>query len=90
MCRRSLCFVGNSIVYVFPPMLVCGLQVKILAGRMIKWLKVGGYIFFRESCFQHSENSDKKHESFHYREPRFYSKVCLFKIFYTPPASACK
>lgn len=61
-------------------MLVYGLQVKLLAERMIKWLKVGGYIFFRESCFQDSENSDKKHDVSYHREPRFYSKVCLFKL----------
>lgn len=68
----------DSVDFVFSNFLLMYMsdeEVKILAGRMIKWLKVGGYIFFRESCFQHSENSDKKHESFHYREPRFYSKV---------------
>ncbi|XP_038878463.1 phosphomethylethanolamine N-methyltransferase-like isoform X2 [Benincasa hispida] len=68
----------DSVDFIFsnlPLMYFSDEEVKILADRMIKWLKVGGYIFFRESCFQHSENSDKKHDLSHYWEPRFYSKV---------------
>ncbi|KAH9801665.1 phosphoethanolamine N-methyltransferase 1 [Citrus sinensis] len=50
-------------------------EVEKLAERMVKWLKVGGYIFFRESCFHQSGDSKRKHNPTHYREPRFYSKV---------------
>lgn len=46
-----------------------------LAARLIKWLKVGGYIFFRESCFHQSGDSKRKYNPTHYREPRFYTKV---------------
>ncbi|KAJ1438734.1 S-adenosyl-L-methionine-dependent methyltransferase [Sesbania bispinosa] len=50
-------------------------EVENLAERMIKWLKVGGYIFFRESCFHQSGDSKRKYNPTHYREPRFYTKV---------------
>lgn len=51
------------------------LQVEKLAERMVKWLKVGGYIFFRESCFHQSGDHKRKNNPTHYREPRFYTKV---------------
>ncbi|XWS48249.1 hypothetical protein CRYUN_Cryun13aG0058200 [Craigia yunnanensis] len=50
-------------------------EVENLAERMVKWLKVGGHIFFRESCFHQSGDSKRKHNPTHYREPRFYTKV---------------
>ncbi|XP_075490561.1 phosphoethanolamine N-methyltransferase 1-like isoform X1 [Primulina tabacum] len=52
-------------------------EVEKLAERMIKWLKVGGHIFFRESCFHQSGDHKRKNNPTHYREPRFYTK--LFK-----------
>uniref|UniRef100_A0A1D1XZA7 phosphoethanolamine N-methyltransferase n=1 Tax=Anthurium amnicola TaxID=1678845 RepID=A0A1D1XZA7_9ARAE len=50
-------------------------EVKDLAERMVKWLKVGGFIFFRESCFHQSGDSKRNTNPTHYREPRFYTKV---------------
>nr|DAD35705.1 TPA_asm: hypothetical protein HUJ06_006345 [Nelumbo nucifera] len=50
-------------------------QVENLAERMAKWLKVGGFIFFRESCFHQSGDCKRKNNPTHYREPRFYTKV---------------
>ncbi|KAE8676143.1 Phosphoethanolamine N-methyltransferase [Hibiscus syriacus] len=50
-------------------------EVENLAERMVKWLKVGGYIFFRESCFHQSGDCKRKNNPTHYREPRFYTKV---------------
>ncbi|XP_022955089.1 phosphomethylethanolamine N-methyltransferase-like isoform X1 [Cucurbita moschata] len=50
-------------------------EVENLAARMIKWLKVGGYVFFRESCFHQSGDSKRKYNPTHYREPRFYTKI---------------
>ncbi|KAK8558198.1 hypothetical protein V6N13_073871 [Hibiscus sabdariffa] len=50
-------------------------EVEILAERMMKWLKVGGHIFFRESCFHQSGDCKRKNNPTHYREPRFYTKV---------------
>ncbi|KAG6625392.1 hypothetical protein CIPAW_16G093100 [Carya illinoinensis] len=52
-------------------------EVQDLAQRMVKWLKVGGFLFFRESCFHQSGDSKRKYNPTHYREPRFYTK--LFK-----------
>jgi len=51
---------------------------------MIKWLKDDGYIFFRESCFHQSGDSKRKLNPTHYREPRFYTKVCSFECGYIP------
>ncbi|CAN6336914.1 unnamed protein product [Urochloa humidicola] len=50
-------------------------EVEKLVGKMVKWLKVGGHIFFRESCFHQSGDSKRKVNPTHYREPRFYTKV---------------
>ncbi|KAK4395642.1 Phosphoethanolamine N-methyltransferase 1 [Sesamum angolense] len=50
-------------------------EVEDLAQRMVKWLKVGGYIFFRESCFHQSGDHKRKSNPTHYREPRYYTKV---------------
>ncbi|XP_010263678.1 PREDICTED: phosphoethanolamine N-methyltransferase-like [Nelumbo nucifera] len=50
-------------------------EVENLAERMAKWLKVGGFIFFRESCFHQSGDCKRKNNPTHYREPRFYTKV---------------
>lgn len=60
--------------------LLHGFQVEELVVRMVKWLKVGGFIFFRESCFHQSGDSKRKVNPTHYREPRFYTKVCFCKL----------
>ncbi|CAI0400453.1 unnamed protein product [Linum tenue] len=52
-------------------------EVENLAQRLMKWLKPGGYIFFRESCFHQSGDSKRKYNPTHYREPRFYTKVFM-------------
>ncbi|CAO2197995.1 unnamed protein product [Urochloa humidicola] len=69
---------ANSIDLLFSNLLLMYLsdeEVKKLAERMVKWLKVGGYIFFRESCFHQSGDLKRKENPTHYREPRFYTKV---------------
>ncbi|KAI3443278.1 uncharacterized protein J3R85_000208 [Psidium guajava] len=68
----------NSLDLIFSNWLLMYLsdtEVENLAERMTKWLKVGGYIFFRESCFHQSGDSKRKHNPTHYREPRYYTKV---------------
>ncbi|GAB4845305.1 hypothetical protein Ancab_038714 [Ancistrocladus abbreviatus] len=50
-------------------------EVENLVERMVKWLKVGGYIFFRESCFHQSGDHKRKSNPTHYRKPRYYTKV---------------
>lgn len=59
------------------------LQVQDLVERMVKWLKVGGYIFFRESCFHQSGDHKRKCNPTHYREPSFYTKVTLLSLLVT-------
>ncbi|XP_068653290.1 phosphoethanolamine N-methyltransferase-like [Aristolochia californica] len=54
-------------------------EVEKLVERIVKWLKVDGYIFFRESCFHQSGDCKRRNNPTHYREPRFYTKV--FKEF---------
>ncbi|KAK9067569.1 hypothetical protein SSX86_011680 [Deinandra increscens subsp. villosa] len=60
-------------------------EVEYVAERLLKWVKVGGYIFFRESCFHQSGDHKRKNNPTHYREPRFYTKV--FKECHTSDAS---
>lgn len=50
-------------------------EVKDLAQRMVSWVRIGGYIFFRESCFHQSGDSKRKSNPTHYRQPSFYFKV---------------
>ncbi|KAL5697413.1 phosphoethanolamine N-methyltransferase [Ranunculus cassubicifolius] len=50
-------------------------EVEDLAKRMVGWLREGGYIFFRESCFHQSGDCKRKNNPTHYREPRYYTKV---------------
>ncbi|GLJ09388.1 hypothetical protein SUGI_0108210 [Cryptomeria japonica] len=57
-------------------------EVKELAKKMVQWVKMGGYIFFRESCFHQSGDHKRKENPTHYREPSFYLrtfKECLAK-----------
>ncbi|GJN15117.1 hypothetical protein PR202_gb02008 [Eleusine coracana subsp. coracana] len=74
----DLTFENNSIDLIFSNWLLIYLsdeEVEKLVGKMVKWLKVGGHIFFRESCFHQSGDSKRKVNPTHYREPRFYTKV---------------
>ncbi|PUZ55228.1 hypothetical protein GQ55_5G195300 [Panicum hallii var. hallii] len=69
---------ANSIDLIFSNWLLMYLsdeEIDKLVERMVKWLKVGGYIFFRESCFHQSGDLERKVNPTHYREPRFYTKV---------------
>nr|ACG33501.1 phosphoethanolamine N-methyltransferase [Zea mays] len=75
---QDLVLQANSIDLIFSNWLLMYLsdeEVEQLVQRMVKWLKVGGYIFFRESCFHQSGDSKRKVNPTHYREPSFYTKV---------------
>ncbi|KAL6609559.1 hypothetical protein ACP70R_039528 [Stipagrostis hirtigluma subsp. patula] len=68
----------NSIDLIFSNWLLMYLsdeEVEKLVAKMVRWVKVGGHIFFRESCFHQSGDSKRKVNPTHYREPRFYTKV---------------
>ncbi|KMT04343.1 hypothetical protein BVRB_8g184180 [Beta vulgaris subsp. vulgaris] len=74
----SLNISPNSVDIIFSNWLLMYLsdeEVQRLVERMLKWLKPGGYIFFRESCFHQSGDHKRKSNPTHYREPRFYNKV---------------
>ncbi|KAG0491036.1 hypothetical protein HPP92_007899 [Vanilla planifolia] len=74
----DLNFSDGSIDIIFSNWLLMYLsdkEVQQLTEKMVKWLKVGGFIFFRESCFHQSGDSKRKVNPTHYREPRFYTKV---------------
>ncbi|KAF9671313.1 hypothetical protein SADUNF_Sadunf12G0034400 [Salix dunnii] len=75
---QDLDFPEGSVDLIFSNWLLMYLsdkEVENLVERMVKWLKVGGFIFFRESCFHQSGDSKRKYNPTHYREPRFYTKV---------------
>lgn len=75
---QDLKFSEESVDLIFSNWLLMYLsdkEAENLAERMVKWLKVGGYIFFRESCFHQSGDSKRKYNPTHYREPRFYTKI---------------
>nr|ABG57185.1 phosphoethanolamine N-methyltransferase [Salicornia europaea] len=74
----TLNFPPNSLDVIFSNWLLMYLsdeEVEHLVERMLKWLKPGGNIFFRESCFHQSGDHKRKSNPTHYREPRFYTKV---------------
>ncbi|OIT21052.1 PREDICTED: phosphoethanolamine N-methyltransferase 1-like [Nicotiana attenuata] len=74
----DLTFSPESVDLIFSNWLLMYLsdkEVQDLAERMVKWLKVGGHIFFRETCFGQSGDNKRKNNPTHYREPRFYTKV---------------
>ncbi|OAE25294.1 hypothetical protein AXG93_4620s1080 [Marchantia polymorpha subsp. ruderalis] len=50
-------------------------EVKGLAARVLNWIKPGGHIFFRESCFHQSGDHKRLNNPTHYRSPSFYHKV---------------
>jgi len=47
-------------------------EVKEFAQKAIKWLRPGGKLFFRESCFKQSGDFKRSSNPTHYRHPGFY------------------
>ncbi|ETK83144.1 hypothetical protein L915_11579, partial [Phytophthora nicotianae] len=47
-------------------------EVKNFAKKAIKWLRPGGKLFFRESCFRQSGDVKRNTNPTHYRHPSFY------------------
>ena len=50
-------------------------EVQKLATNMLSWLKDGGIIFFRESCFRQSGDRSRASNPTHYRNPREYFRI---------------
>ncbi|ETK83171.1 hypothetical protein L915_11577 [Phytophthora nicotianae] len=47
-------------------------EVKEFAKKAVKWLRPGGKLFFRESCFKQSGDLKRNSNPTHYRHPGFY------------------
>lgn len=52
-------------------------EVSDLVRRVMKWLRPGGHVFIRESCFHQSGDHKRKNNPTHYRQPSQYTKVSL-------------
>ena len=73
----KLSFPPNSFDIVFSNWLLMYLsdeEVQTLATNCLNWLKPGGRIFFRESCFHRSGNAPRRWNPTIYRDPRTYFK----------------
>lgn len=51
-------------------------EIQVLARKMLTWLSVGGYLFFRESCYHQSGNKKRGDNPTEYRTPMQYVKLC--------------
>lgn len=50
-------------------------ELLTLAGRLLSWLKDGGFLFFRESCFHQSGDKTRNFNPTRYRNPRDYNAI---------------
>ncbi len=51
-------------------------EIQILAKKMLSWLRVGGHLFFRESCYHQSGNKKRGENPTEYRTPMQYVELC--------------
>uniref|UniRef100_A0A8D0GTA4 phosphoethanolamine N-methyltransferase n=1 Tax=Sphenodon punctatus TaxID=8508 RepID=A0A8D0GTA4_SPHPU len=50
-------------------------ELRALARRMLSWLRPGGHLFFRESCFHQSGDSPRSFNPTLYRTPAQYNQL---------------
>ncbi|XP_017572374.1 phosphoethanolamine methyltransferase isoform X1 [Pygocentrus nattereri] len=50
-------------------------ELRTLAKKMLAWLRPGGYLFFRESCFHQSGDCKRDFNPTHYRTPAHYNHL---------------
>mmetsp|Transcript_52875 Transcript_52875/g.113325 ORF Transcript_52875/g.113325 Transcript_52875/m.113325 type:complete len:878 (-) Transcript_52875:174-2807(-) len=50
-------------------------EVHTFAKKVLTWLKPGGHLFFRESCFHASGNAARRFNPTQYRDPAAYSQI---------------
>ncbi|XP_051506125.1 uncharacterized protein LOC127413219 [Myxocyprinus asiaticus] len=77
---RKLDFPKHSFDLVFSNWLLMYLsdqELRSLAERMLGWLRPGGYLFFRESCFHQSGNIKRDFNPTHYRTPAHYNHLMI-------------
>lgn len=51
-------------------------EIQVLIKKMLSWLSVGGYLFFRESCYHQSGNKKRGNNPTEYRTPMHYVELC--------------
>ena len=51
-------------------------EIQVLMKKMLSWLSVGGYLFFRESCYHQSGNKKRGNNPTEYRTPMHYVELC--------------
>lgn len=76
---------NNSCDLVFSNWLMMYLEeeeVQSLMKRELLWLREGGYIFARESCFQQSGNKKRENNPTKYRDPALY--MAMFTMLTVP------
>ncbi|XP_073710538.1 uncharacterized protein [Misgurnus anguillicaudatus] len=56
-------------------MYISNQELKSLAEKMLGWLRPGGYLFFRESCFHQSGDSKRDFNPTQYRTPAHYNHL---------------
>mmetsp|Transcript_21510 Transcript_21510/g.52330 ORF Transcript_21510/g.52330 Transcript_21510/m.52330 type:complete len:556 (+) Transcript_21510:82-1749(+) len=50
-------------------------EVQAFAEKALRWLRPGGHLFFRESCFHQSGNAKRRFNPTKYRHPEDYSRM---------------
>uniref|UniRef100_A0A8C1GP30 phosphoethanolamine N-methyltransferase n=1 Tax=Cyprinus carpio TaxID=7962 RepID=A0A8C1GP30_CYPCA len=50
-------------------------ELKSLADKFLMWLRPGGHLFFRESCFHQSGDCKRDFNPTHYRSPAYYNHL---------------
>lgn len=81
-------FEPNSFDIVFSNwlfMYLSDVETEQLLQKSLKWLKPGGTLFFRESCFHSSGNIKPDENPTHYRSPRQYIDMCQSRMLTSTP-----
>ncbi|XP_028816602.1 phosphoethanolamine methyltransferase isoform X2 [Denticeps clupeoides] len=52
-------------------------ELSSLVTKILSWLKPGGYLFFRESCFHQSGDNKRNFNPTNYRSPAIYNEIML-------------
>ncbi|GAQ87277.1 Phosphoethanolamine N-Methyltransferase [Klebsormidium nitens] len=68
-CQTDLVFSNWLLMYLDDD------EVRSLSERCLRWLRPGGHLFFRESCFHQSGDQKRKSNPTHYRDPSFYNQI---------------
>ena len=55
-------------------------EVDELFAKALRWLRPGGYLFFRESCFHQSGNAKRDENPTQYRSPGQYHKMATDQL----------